>query len=140
QSWMGSDFSYQDLSRDDELLEQYTHMLVGEEQQEGQTVFLIESRPLEDAPVVWGKELLRIRQDNIILLHEFYDQDMKLVKRLVAKEIGPLGGKLFPKVLRMENAEAPSEWTELVHEEAQFDGALPDSLFTLSNLRNPRRL
>jgi outer membrane lipoprotein-sorting protein len=63
QSWMGSDFSNNDVARADNLLKYYTHTLKGTETHEEQTVFVIESVPFEDAPVVWGKEILKIRAD-----------------------------------------------------------------------------
>ena len=92
QSWMGSDFSYNDLSKSDEIIESYDHKLIGEEQSEGKKVYVIESIPHETAPVVWGKEVIKVREDYIILLHDFYDQDMQLVKRLSTKKIEELSG------------------------------------------------
>ncbi len=139
QSWMGSDFSYQDLARDDEIVELYSHRYLGSSEQDGHRVHAIESIPLDHAPIVWGKEVQKIRDDYIILEHSFYDQDMQLVKVLRTREIGELGGKLFPLVMRMENAEEPEEWTEITHTAARFDLALSQNFFTLSNLRNPRR-
>jgi hypothetical protein len=138
QSWMGSDFSYQDLSRDDQIVNQYTHRLLSVETSDNLKVYEIESVPLDDAPIVWGKEILKIRQDSIILEHSFFDQDMILVKRLSTRAIGPLGGKTFPLVMRMEKADAPEEWTEIEHSEARFNVPLSTTFFTLSNLRNPR--
>jgi hypothetical protein len=38
----------------------------------------------------------------------------------------------------MVKLEATDEWTELDYRDGRFDVDLPDGLFTLSNLRNPR--
>ena len=138
QSWMGSDFSYQDLSKANDILEDYEHELVSTAELEGHTVFTISAIPKPSAAVVWGKEVLLIRDDNIILVHEFYDQDIKLVKKLTAREIKPLGGRIYATVIRMEKTESLNEWTEVTHREASFGIAIPDSVFTLSNLSNPR--
>ena len=138
QSWMGSDFSYQDLARSDDLIEHYRHILVSTETIDQHQVFTIDSLPLEDSPIVWGKEQLKIRSDHIILTHEFFDQDMNSVKVLTTGEIKLLGGKLFPTLMRMTQKENPDEWTELIHHEAQFGQTLPGHIFTQSNLRNPR--
>ncbi len=35
----------------------------GQEEHEGHVVYVIESIPHEDAAVVWGKEVLRVRDD-----------------------------------------------------------------------------
>ena len=55
QSWAGSDFSYNDLSRTDKLLKLYDLELVGTDEADGHLIYTIEAVPLDDAPVVWGK-------------------------------------------------------------------------------------
>src|SRR5579863_5289952 len=55
QSWMGSDFSYDDLAKSTDILTDYTHRLVGTAQAAGHTVWTIEATPTPGAPVVWGK-------------------------------------------------------------------------------------
>ena len=137
QSWMGSDFSNKDVSRDDHV-DQYEHTLIGEEQSDGHTVRVVESVPLEDAAVVWGKEVLRIRDDHVLLSQEFYDQDGARVKTLRSLELGEMGGRVIATRQRMEKEGDADEWTELEVEAMQYDLDLADHLFTLSNLRNPR--
>ncbi len=138
QSWMGSDFSNKDISRVDDIIDQYEHRILGEEDQEGHTVYQIEAIPHEDAAVVWGKEILRIRDDNVLVDHSFYDQDGELVKVLVSLEIGDMGGRVVAIRQRMSKVDEPGEWTEIVVDSMEYDLDLRDSLFTLSNLRNPR--
>jgi outer membrane lipoprotein-sorting protein len=138
QSWMGSDFSNKDISRVDDIIDQYDHSILSREEVEGQTVYVIQSIPHEDAAVVWGKELLTIRDDNIVLEHAFYDQDGKLVKKLVSLEIGEMGGRTIATRQRMQKVDEPDEWTEIIVDSMEYDLELRDSLFTLSNLRNPR--
>jgi len=87
QSWMGSDFSNKDVSRADDIVDQYEHTLSGQEEHDGHLVHVIESVPHEDAAVVWGKEVLRVRDDQVLLSEEFYDQEGVLVKKLEAVEI-----------------------------------------------------
>jgi outer membrane lipoprotein-sorting protein len=138
QSWMGSDFSNKDVSRADTIVDQYEHTLLEKEQSDGHTVFVIESIPHEDAAVVWGKELLKVRDDHVLLSEDFYDQDGKLVKSLRSLDIGEMGGRVLALRQRMEKLEAEDEWTEIVIDSMRFDLDLPDSVFTRSNLRNPR--
>lgn len=138
QSWMGSDFSNKDISRVDDIVDQYDHSILSEEQQDGHIVYHIESIPHEDAAVVWGKEILAIRDDSVLLEHSFYDQDGELVKRLLTLEIGEMGGRMVATRQRMQKVEEPDEWTEIRVDSMQYDLDLRDSLFTLSNLRNPR--
>lgn len=138
QSWMGSDFSNKDVSRADDIVDQYDHRLLGRAEMDGQLVYEIESVPHEEAAVVWGREVLRIRDDYVLVDQRFYDQDDVLVKTLTSLEIGEVGGRMIAKRQRMYKEESPQEWTEIAVSDAQYDLDLDESLFTLSNLRNPR--
>ena len=137
-TWMGSDFSYNDLSKSDELVVHFDDRVVATETSEGHVVYVIEATPHPSAPVIWGKEVVKVRDDNLLLEETFFDQGGKPVKRMSAREIGSLGGRRYVVKLRMANLEKPDEWTELDYRDATFDLRLPDGLFTLSNLRNPR--
>lgn len=138
QSWMGSDFSNNDLAKADELIEQYTHKLLRKESHDGHTVYVIESVPKEAAPVVWGREVVKIRDDWIMLEHAFYDQQDVLVKKLVTSEIRLMGGKSVAARERMQRVDRPGEWTEVETKEIRFGIPIAAGTFTLSNLRNPR--
>lgn len=138
QSWMGSDFSNNDVAKSDDIVDQYNHTLVATGQHQGQTTYTIEAVPLEAAAVVWGKELITLRADHLLLEHGFYDQQGQLVKRLQTLELRELGGRLLASRQRVQQADAPDEWTEIHLQSARFDLDLPDWLFTQSNLQNAR--
>ncbi len=138
QSWMGSDFSNKDISRTDDIVEQYDHTLLSESEIDGHIVYEVQSVPHEDAAVVWGKEVLVVRSDNVLIEHRFYDQDGELVKALHTLEIGDMGGRTVAVRQRMEKVAAPGAWTEIIVDSVEFDVDLSDNIFTLSNLRNPR--
>lgn len=139
QSWMGSDFSNNDLAKSDSILEDYTHSLAGTETHDGKTVYVIKSVPKPQAPVVWGMQILKIREDYVMLAEEFYDEDLKLVKAMTGEQIQMLGGKLFPKIWKMQKAGTDTEFTLLDYLELAFKDDLPDSIFSLSALQKPRR-
>ena len=139
QSWMGSDFSNNDLAKSDSILEDYVHTLEGTESQDGKKVYVIKSIAKPEAPVVWGMQKLKIREDHILLSQEFYDEDFELVKAMTGHQIEMLGGRLFPKVWKMQKAEVADEYTLLDYKELEFRQELPENLFTLSSLKNPRR-
>ncbi len=138
QSWMGSDFSNKDIARADDIIDQYEHSVLSQETIDDIVVYEIESIPHEDAAVVWGREVLKIRADHVVLEHAFYDQDGELVKKLVSLEIADMGGRTIAKRQRMTKADEPEEWTEIGVNEVEYELELNESLFTLSNLRNPR--
>ena len=138
QSWMGSDFSNKDVSRSDDIVDQYTHTLLETTEHDGKTVYVIESVPLEEAAVVWGREVLRIRDDLVLLEQRYYDQEGELVQTLEALEIGEMGGRVIALRQRMSKQDAPEEWTEMQVKTLSYDVNLDPGMFTLANLRNPR--
>ena len=135
QSWAGSDFSYNDLSRTDALLHQYTLTIVATVEQDEQRVYTIEAVPHDDAPVVWGREVIELRDDYVLLSHTFHDQDGIALKRLQAMEIGPRGGRVFATRMRMVKLDEEDHWTEVNYSTVDFDVELDDGLFTVYALR-----
>ncbi|MDP6180693.1 MAG: outer membrane lipoprotein-sorting protein, partial [Desulfatiglandales bacterium] len=81
----------------------------------------------------------KIREDFILLSQGFYDEDFELVKAMTGSQIQLLGGKLFPKIWKMQKADAKDEYTLLDYEELTFKDDLPDRLFTVSSLKSLRR-
>ena len=138
QSWMGSDFSNKDVAKADDIIDQYDHSVLGVSEEDKLTVYEIQSIPHEEAAVVWGREVLRIREDHVVIRHSFYDQDGELVKSLESLEIGEMGGRTVAMRQRMGEIDAPDEWTEIRIDTVDYDIDIRDNLFTLSNLRNPR--
>jgi outer membrane lipoprotein-sorting protein len=138
QAWMGSDFSYNDLSKTTELLDRYNHAIIGTSSSGGHTVYTIEAKPKSGAPVVWGKQEVKIRDDGIFLEQKFFDQDFKVVRTMKVDKIGRIGGRLYPLVITMHPQNKPGQWTRITTTKAQFDISLPDYTFTTSNLQNPR--
>lgn len=138
QSWMGSDFSNKDIARADDIIDQYDHRTIRTDEVEGMVVYEIEAIPHEDAAIVWGREVLRIREDHVLMEQRFYDQDGELVKTLATLDVGEMGGRMVALRQRMSKSDTPEEWTEIQVDSAEYELELRDSLFTQSNLRNPR--
>ena len=136
QSWAGSDFSYNDLSRTDALLKEYELSIADTVETDGHKVYTVHAVPHEDAPVVWGREVLVLRDDYVLLSHTFHDQSGEPLKRLVAREVGELGGRTFATRIRMSKLDEDDHWTEVVYENIEFDIELQPGLFTVYTLRS----
>jgi hypothetical protein len=139
QSWMGSDFSYNDLSRSEDVIDLYDHSVIGTGSSGGRTVYEIEAVPRRGAPVVWGKIVLKVRDDGILVEETFFDQDMRPVRTMTTDRISNLGGRPYPVVLTMRPNDDSGNWTRVTTTSAQFNIDLPGYLFTVSNLQNPRQ-
>jgi outer membrane lipoprotein-sorting protein len=139
QAWQGSDFSNNDLSKTDSIINNYSHTIIGTETHEGKKVYLIKSMPKPEAPVIWGMQKLKIREDHIFLEQAFFDEDLQPVKTMTTSLIQKIGGKLFPVIWKMQKNGVKDEYTILEYEKISFDETLPNSLFALSSLRTPTR-
>ncbi len=138
QAWMGSDFSYNDLSKTTNLLTRYTHKIIATAKSGGHSVYTIESMPKPGAAEVWGKQQVKIRDDGIFLEQVFFDQDMNVARTMSVDKVGTIGGRIYPLVITMHPADKPGQWTRITTTKASFNIDLANYIFTTSNLQNPR--
>src|SRR5690606_5312807 len=88
QSWMGSDFTTDDLVRESSVVEDYTHERGPDSVINNHPVFRIILHPKREAPVVWGKIIAFIDQkDYNQLLVRYYDEDDRLGNPLTRNSI-----------------------------------------------------
>ncbi len=135
---MGSDFSYNDLSKSEDIINQYTHRIIATGQADGHTFWTVEATPKPGAAVVWGKVALKIRDDSVIVEQTLFDQDMKPARRIQTDKVAILGGRPYPVSMTMHPLDTPGQWTRIETSDGHFNTSVPGTLFTLSNLQNPR--
>ena len=136
QSWMGSDFTNNDLVKMNSLVEDYTHKILGEENVGGYDCYKIEFIPKENAAVVWGKIVMWIAKNEFYEMKaEFYDEDMKLVNTQTARDIRQFGDRKLPARMEMVPADKPGNKTILQMKNMQFNIDLPDSFFSQQNMQ-----
>jgi len=138
QSWMGSDFSNDDLVKNGSLFNDYTHKLVKKDKIEKQDVEIIECLPRPDAPVVWGKIIVTVRvKDSAPLKQEFYSEKGKLIKILEGSNIKKFGTHNIPTTLKMTNVTKKNTYTVIEYEAktVKFDDVINDSFFNQQQLR-----
>lgn len=139
QSWMGSDFTNDDLVSESSLVNDYTHTLLGEVELDGRKAWKIELKPKEDAAVVWGKVVLHIDQTEYLHLKtEFYDEEEDLVNIMTATKIGTLGGKTLPTTIEMEPIAEPGHKTILEYQALDFTVNIPREYFTTQYMKRVR--
>jgi len=139
QSWMGSDFTNDDLVRESSELRDYTHRIIGSDTIEGRECWKIELLPKEDAAVIWGKIIMWIsKKDYLELRAEFYDEDGNLINIMKASDVKNMNGRIIPTRLEMIPADKPGQKTVLIYENIEFDIPIPDSFFSLQNMKKVR--
>ena len=105
-----------------------------------QKLYVIESVPLEEAAVVWGKEVLKIREDLVLLEQSYYDQEGGWSRSWNHWKSAKWAAGSSCIRQRMSKIDTPDEWTEMRVDAMHYDVKLDDSLFTFANLRNPAQL
>lgn len=138
QSWAGSDFSYDDLSRSDKYLRYYDFELVETGTHDNLPLYTIDAIPHDDAPVVWGKERMVIREDAVMLELVYYDQDLVPLKKMESLTIGEFDGRTMATRMRMGDLDDPESYTEVSYENMDFGVELEDRLFTVFSLQSGR--
>ncbi len=139
QSWMGSDFTNDDLVKESSLAKDYTHKLLGEEQQQGFDCYKIELVPTEDAPVVWGKIYMWIsKKEKHWLRAEYYDEDDYLMKYEVLSDIKMVDDREMPTRLEMIPADEKDQKTILIYGDTDFDIPIEESFFSIQNMKRVR--
>jgi len=135
QSWMGSDFTNNDLVKMNSLVEDYTHKIIGGENIGGYDCYKIELIPKANAAVVWGKIVMWIAKNEFYeLKSEFFDEDMKLVNTQTADDIRQFGDRKLPARMEMVPADKEGNKTILQMEDMRFNMDLPDSFFSQQNM------
>ena len=139
QSWMGTDFTNDDLVRESSIVEDYTHVLAGDTVIDGRACHKVVMTPKPRAAVVWGKVLLWIdKKDFLMLRTEYYDEYGELVNTLVSSEVRMLGGRLLRTRTEMSPADKPGHRTVIVTKSMVFDQPIPEGFFTTQNITRVR--
>ena len=138
QSWMGSDFTNDDLVRESSIVNDYIHSLDGEEEIDGAICWKIQLIPKEDAPVVWGEILAWVDKDYNQRKVEYYDEDGYLVNTMNLKNIKKMHDRELPTRWEMIPADEEGNMTVIEILEAEFDVPIPESFFSQQNMKRVR--
>jgi len=139
QSWMGSDFTNDDLVKVNSLAVDYTHSIQGEEVIEGHECYQIELIPTPESAVVWGKVNMWIAKDEYFQLKmEYYDEDMELVNLMEASDVKQFGDRKLPARLVMTPVKKEGQQTMMITSEQSFDVDIDQGFFSQQNMKKVR--
>ncbi len=139
QSWMGSDFTNDDLIKESSIIEDYTHRLVGDSVLAGRACYKIELIPKPEAPVVWGKIYSWIdKKDFMELKSELFDEEGYLINRVLFSEIELLDGRLLPSKMEYIPIDKKGQKTVIKYQKVDYDIEINDSFFSMQNMKRVR--
>jgi len=138
QPWMGSDFANDDLVKESSVIRDYQHRVIGREQQGDDAVLVVEALPRENAAVVWGKLVYRVRERDLMpLKQDYFSERGERIKEMTFSQVKQMGGRLLPTHWEMRSLRKPGNVTVVELQDIVFDKPIADAIFTLRNLRNP---
>ena len=138
QSWMGSDFTNDDMVKESSLEEDYSAKLLSKK---GNSATL-ELIPKEDAAVVWGKIIIDVDLKNAVPVKEtFYDDMMQKVRVMTFSKIEQHGSHRVPMVMELKPLDASKKKnrTKVIFEKVNFDAKIDPSYFTKQALKRYSR-
>jgi outer membrane lipoprotein-sorting protein len=135
-SWMGSDFTNDDIVKENTLRDDYHATIVDSEDPELHALQLV---PKEDTASVWGKIILTLRRDSLLPVDQtFYDEKGRPARAMRFSEPRAFGSRTLPSRMTIEPLNKPGNSTVVRYVAATFDEPVDESIFTLRNLRRKR--
>jgi outer membrane lipoprotein-sorting protein len=134
-SFVGSDFTYEDVSGRHWLDD--NHSFVGEGEIDGVPVWIIESTPKEKSN--WSRRVSYIAQDSFLpLKEEYFDKKDVLFREFTADVIEVVDGIPTITVRTMKNLEK-NQYTTVQFDSIEYNVGVGEDLFQERYLKNPPR-
>ena len=136
-SWMGSDFTNDDLVRESSFMEDYAYELVGDwKDPEG---WLIRFVAKPDVVGLWNQFDLVVSKDGSIPIQaKYYDRKDRLARTITWENVRVFDGRKIPAKMTLVPEDEEGQQTVMIYEEIDFDADVPESTFSLSNLEQER--
>ena len=136
-SWMGSDFTNDDLVKEQRMADDYTAKITFEGARGGNKIIEITCTPKPNAAVVWGKLVVTVRaQDHLPMQINYYKENGALARRLTFSNYQTLGGRTVPTTMTMIPLDKRGHSTVVTYEKLEFDVNLPGNVFSVARLRS----
>ncbi len=130
-SWMGSDFTNDDLVREVSLVEEY-HVSKTEEGDNYRLTLI----PKKNTVTVWGKIEFVVNQQSLLPLSQsYFNEKGEKVRLMEFSDIKDFNGKKMPAIMTMMPLNKAGHKTVIEYVEAEFNIDLPANIFTLRNLQ-----
>jgi hypothetical protein len=139
-SFVGSDFAYEDLGAEE--IDQHEYRLLREDMLDGTPVFVVEATPIEKhkGETGYSRREIFVRKDNAAIARiDFYDRQKELLKILRAKDIRqvPSSKTWRAQTLEMANQKTGHS-TVIVYGPFVINAGIGDDTFSIRELERER--
>lgn len=134
-SWMGSDFTNDDLVKEFTFLEDYRFAMT-EVENPRPGVLYVKCVPKPDLPIVWGHIVTAVREKGYLpLWQKFYDEKGTLMREITFSEEKTFGTRTIPAVMTLVPVRKEGRSTVVRYLDARFNITVDKNTFTLRHLR-----
>ena len=134
QSYMGSDFSYDDFTENERLGDLYSIELLGTDTVNDEACHVIELVAKVEEVTYYKRKVWITTTDYIPLKSELYAKSGKLMKEFVVLRTERIGSYNFPVHIKMINKLRKDTYTEMEFHTITLDIPVPDNIFTKAYL------
>ena len=136
-SWMGSDFTNDDLVKESSWENDYTLKWADSEAKAGQ--LCVQYVPKPSAVVNWSKVISCFgAKDHLPQTAVFYDEKKRKVRRIEYSDVKLLGGRKLPTKMTLTPLLKKNRRTIVIYREMMFNQPIPANTFSIVNLRRGR--
>lgn len=136
-SWMGSDFTNDDLVQSSSYSKDYTYELLGQSATPPGWTIRFTAKP--DLVGLWSRFDLIVSPDGKLPLEAlYYDRRERPARKMVWDQVRDFDGKPLPARLTLTPLDQEGHRTVLVYRSLKFAVALPDGTFSLEELERSR--
>ena len=142
-SWMGSDFTNDDLVKESTFHDDYESRLIPPSERtiepDASQTYAIELIPKEKTATVWGRIVLVVRRHDFIPLREaYYDERGRMMRRMDFFDVAELGGRPIPTRFELVPLNKEGHRTTIRYVAAEFEVEHDSQVFTQRNMRRLR--
>ena len=132
-SWMGSDFTNDDLVKESTFLKDYDAKLLDSKTEP--TNYFIELKPKAQTATVWDKIILVVKKDSSTpVRQEYYDDKGVKIRELIFKEPKTFGTRTIPSIMELTPLTKAGHKTVIEYKELKFD-QVEENIFSQINLQ-----
>jgi outer membrane lipoprotein-sorting protein len=136
-SWMGTDFTNDDLVKESSLRKDFVARIDRRSDAPAGWWLMLEVKP--DVVGRWARIEMLVSDERLPVEERHYDRKGRLARTMHFDEVKVLGGRRLPAHIALVPTDSVGQRTEMRYLDVQFDIPLPDDTFSLSRLEQTRK-
>jgi hypothetical protein len=130
-SWMGSDFTNDDVLKASSLFEDYDHKFLTIKNPKYNQFVAIENMVKSNTKAIWPKIVsYHSKEDCLPRVQQYFDKSGKLKRAMIFSKVKKFGNNLLPSVWTIQPADDKKKSTTIIYKQLKFNVKFPEGHFT----------